>query len=77
MGIIGIDAVAIIIWPRSRRAGGGISLTRAGFMLIAPPFVNALRAAEARIETWLTYRHEEDSKPRIQIYQKFSDYAKR
>ena len=48
MGIIGIDAVAIIIGPGAKkpplpapkgRAGGGISLTRAEFTLIEPPAI--------------------------------------
>ena len=55
MEIIGIDGVTIIRWPRAekspllapkRRAGGGIPLTRAGFMLIAPPFAIAFHGQQ-------------------------------
>ena len=62
VGIIGIDVVLIIRWPRARRADGEISLTRAGFILIAPPIV--------------TYRSEKDLNPRPRIGRKFLDIAK-
>ena len=43
------------------RAGGGISLTWAGFMLIEPPFLTVYHAADAHSEDWFAYRREEDS----------------
>ena len=55
------------------RVGGRISLTQAGFMLIAPLFVTAYHAAEARSEDWFAYRREEDSNPQPRIGQKLSN----
>ena len=62
--------------PPKGRAGGGISLTRAGFMIIAPPFVTTYRAAEARSEDWFAHRRDEDSNPRPGRGRKLPDYAK-
>ena len=59
MGIIGIDAVAIIIGPRAKksplpapkgRAGGGSSLTRAEFTLIEPPAITYSEQSEQVVQ---------------------------
>ena len=59
-----------------KHAGEGISLTRAGFMIIAPPFVTAYHTAKARSEDWFAHLREKDSNPRPRISRIFSDGAK-
>ena len=68
--------IYVAVGAEGHRAGGGVTLTRVGFMLIAPPFVTAYHAAEVRSQALLTLRHEEDSNSQIRFGQKLSHCAK-